>query len=68
MAKRVDLEAMRPFMAGWRAEIVATYSADDIERLARQGRERRADAQRMAAERRYEKWDEAGLMADIGEG
>jgi hypothetical protein len=33
--KRVDLEAMRPFMDGWRAQVVETYSREEIERMKR---------------------------------
>jgi hypothetical protein len=32
---RVDLDAMRPFMDGWRAQVVETYSREEIERMKR---------------------------------
>lgn len=41
-SRRVDLEAMQPFMAGWRAQILDTYSREDIDRLVQSSREHRA--------------------------
>ena len=63
-ARRVDLEVFAPFAAGYRAQLLATYSADDIERLARSSREHAQLARDMATELRYEKWEASGLMAE----
>lgn len=50
MSSRIDLDAMRPFMAAWRADIAA--DRETAERLARNSREMRANRRAMAADRR----------------
>jgi FixJ family two-component response regulator len=47
---RVDLKAMRPFMAAWRADVAADPELSA--RLARQSRERREIRRVVAADRR----------------
>jgi hypothetical protein len=32
-ATRADLDAMRPFIAGWRDEMVRTYTREELERV-----------------------------------
>jgi hypothetical protein len=51
--RRVDLETIRPFLAGWREQIARDYSQQDIDRLIQSSREHRALAeQRRIAARR----------------